>query len=452
MHHNARAAWRCTKCGADLCPGCAAEDSVHGAKIVRCATCGGVAEVLMVRKEIVPYWGMFGPFLKAIFSMEGLLQFLGLAVILYLVGHIPLIGGILYGGVWVSYYFLVILKASTGVTKLPRPADFTDFIDDMVLPLVRFILASLILVVPTYLYVRSQIGFLNLMMNPRDALADPVLLLIIGLSVIYFPAAIITAAIARSTVAMLNPAVILGIILRIPGHYFLTVLVWVIMNVADFWLMGLLAPVLARFYVSVLTPVLLTAISLIIPILTAFVLGWLIYQNGEVLGLSRGRDLMVPEVPGATPRGTLPAPQEQQAESRPEPVAPIPLEPEAQVDPAQALLAALDKGDNPGAIDAYQKLQTAGLKPELPPELELRLANILEREGLSLDAAHACRRAADRELQGPLATRAIFTAARLLIERVGEVEQGKAMYRYLIENYPDDPLSERAKEMLRRLG
>ena len=322
MHHNARAAWRCTKCGADLCPGCAAEDSVHGAKIVRCATCGGVAEVLMVRKEIVPYWGMFGPFLKAIFSMEGLLQFLGLAVILYLVGHIPLIGGILYGGVWVSYYFLVILKASTGVTKLPRPADFTDFIDDMVLPLVRFILASLILVVPTYLYVRSQIGFLNLMMNPRDALADPVLLLIIGLSVIYFPAAIITAAIARSTVAMLNPAVILGIILRIPGHYFLTVLVWVIMNVADFWLMGLLAPVLARFYVSVLTPVLLTAISLIIPILTAFVLGWLIYQNGEVLGLSRGRDLMVPEVPGATPRGTLPAPQEQQAESRPEPVAP----------------------------------------------------------------------------------------------------------------------------------
>jgi len=49
----------------------------------------------MVRKRIVPYWGMFGEFLKAIFSLEGLLQFLGLAVILYLVGRIPMIGGIL---------------------------------------------------------------------------------------------------------------------------------------------------------------------------------------------------------------------------------------------------------------------------------------------------------------------------------------------------------------------
>jgi len=406
----------------------------------------------MVRKRIVPYWGMFGEFLKAIFSLEGLLQFLGLAVILYLVGRIPMIGGILYGGIWVSYYFLVISKASTGTTRLPRPADFTDFVDDMVLPLVRFILATLILVIPSYLYVRSQVGFGYLMVNPKGALADPVLLLIIALSVVYFPAAIITAAITRSTIAMLNPLVILGIILRIPGHYFLTVLVWGIMNVADLWLMGLLTPVLVRLYVPLLTPVVFTAVGLIIPILTAFVLGWLIYQNGEALGFTRGRELMVPEVSGATPRGTLPSPQEQQVESAPEPVEPIPLEPEAESNPAQALRTSLERGDNPGVVEAYRKLQAATLTPQLPPELELRLANILERQGLSLDAAHACRRAADRELKGPLATRAIFTAARLLVERVGEVEQGKAMYRYLIDNYPDDPLARRAQEMLRRLG
>jgi hypothetical protein len=128
------------------------------------------------------------------------------------------------------------------------------------------------------------------------------------------------------------------------------------------------------------------------------------------------------------------------------------LEPEDRLDPARALEKSLQSGDNPGAMVAYQKLQAAGHKPELAPELELRLANILERQGLSLDAAHACRRAADRDLQGPLATRAIFTAARLLVERVGEVEQGKVMYRYLIENYPEDPLAQRAQEMLRRLG
>lgn len=451
QHPNARAAWRCTKCGADLCPGCAAEDIIHGGKIVRCVTCSGVAEVLRVRREVVPYWGMFGTFLKAIFSLEGLLQFLALALILYLVAHVPLVGGILYGGVWVSYYFLIINKAAYGNAKLPRPADFTDFVDDMVLPLIRFIAATLILWIPTYLYVRSRIGFGNLFANPVEALADPVLILIVVVSVAYFPGAIITAAVTRSTLAMLNPLVILGIVLRIPGHYFLTVLVWGIMNVTDVWLLGHLAPVLGRFYLPLLTPVLLIALGLIVPILTAFVLGWLIHQNGEVLGFVSARELMVAEVPGAVPRAALPSRSEPPPESQPEPVKPIPLEPEPDLDPARALESSLKSGDNDAAMDAYRKLQAAGLTPDLPPPPELRLANILERQGLSLDAAHACRRAAEKDPQGPLATRAIFTAARLLVERVGEVEQGKTMYRYLVENYPQDPLAQRAQEMLRRL-
>jgi hypothetical protein len=452
QHPNARAAWRCTRCGADLCPQCAAEDVIHGGKIVRCAKCSGVAEVLMVRKEIVPYWGMFGGFLKAIFSSGGLLQLIVLALILYLVSWIPLIGAILYGCVWVSYYFLVIGGAASGQVKLPLPGGFSDFIEDMILPLVRFILATLILWVPTFLYVRSRIGFFALLVNPAGALADPVLILIMALSVVYFPGAIITAAITRSTLAMLNPLVILGIILRIPGHYFLTVLVWGIMNVVDVWLMGHLAPVFFRIHIAVVAPVLFIAVSLIVPILTAFVLGWLIYQNGEVLGFTRSRDLLVPEVPGAVPRGVLPPQEEPRYESKPEPVEPIPLEPEPDLDPAQALESSLKKGDDSAARDAYRNLQAAGHAPDLPPELELRLANILERGGHSLDAAHACRRAAQKDLKGPLAARAIFTAARLLVERAGEAEQGKAMYRYLVENYPDDPLARRAQEMLRRLG
>ncbi len=406
----------------------------------------------MVRREVTPYWGMFGEFLKAIFSPEGLLQILALAVVLYLVGHIPMIGGILYGGVWVSYYFLVINKASGGSTRLPRPADFTDFIDDMVLPLVRFIAATLIVWIPTYLYVRSQIGVGRLLADPAGALSDPVLILIVLASVAYFPGAIITAAITRSTLAMLNPLVILGIILRIPGHYFLTVLVWGIMHVVDAWLMGFLGRLFVRIQIPVLAPVLLIALGLIMPILTALVLGWLIYQNGEVLGFTSARDLMVPELPGAVPRGTLPPQREEQVESRPEPVEPILLEPETDArDPAGVLESALQGGDNPAALNAYRRLRDAGRTPDLTPPQELRLASILERQGLSLDAAHACRRAAQKDARGPLAARAIFTAARLLVERVGEVEQGKAMYRHLAENYPRDPLAARAREMLRRL-
>jgi hypothetical protein len=425
---------------------------IHGGKVVRCTACSGVAEVLMIRRVVNPYWGMFGTFLKAIFSLEGLLQILALAVILYLVAHIPLVGGILYGGVWVSYYFLVINKAAGGRTQLPRPADFSDFVDDMVLPLIRFIAATLIVWVPAYLYVRSQVGLGRLFADPAGALSDPVLILIVLASVAYFPGAIITAAITRSTLAMLNPLVILGIILRIPGHYFLTVLVWGIMHVVDAWLMGLLGRLFVRISIPVLAPVLLIALGLIMPILTAFVLGWLIYQNGEVLGFTHARDLMVPEVPGAVPHGALSPQKDERVESRPEPVEPIPLETEAGSDPARDLESSLQGGDNRAAADAYRKLRAAGLTPDLPPQAELRLASILERQGLSLDAAHACRRAAEKDARGPLAARAVFTAARLLVERVGEVEQGKAMYRYLAENYPQDPLAQRAREMLRRLG
>ena len=121
IHQNSRAAWVCSKCGANLCPRCAAEDSLQRGTVTRCLACGGIAQDLMVRREIKPYWAMFDEFLKAIFFKEGLLLLLAMTVVLYLVALIPMVGWIPYAGIYASYYFLIIRRTAYGDVKLPYP-------------------------------------------------------------------------------------------------------------------------------------------------------------------------------------------------------------------------------------------------------------------------------------------------------------------------------------------
>ncbi len=91
-HMNARAAWRCSKCDSTLCPACAVSDTIQRVQIIRCISCGGVAQQIMTKKVVVPYWGMFGVFLQSIFSLTGLLQIFALAAMVYLTGRIPIVG------------------------------------------------------------------------------------------------------------------------------------------------------------------------------------------------------------------------------------------------------------------------------------------------------------------------------------------------------------------------
>ncbi|MBW1809698.1 MAG: B-box zinc finger protein [Deltaproteobacteria bacterium] len=487
-HMNARAAWRCSKCDSTLCPACAVTANIQRTEIIRCLSCGGVAQQIMTQKVIVPYWGMFGVFLQAIFSLTGLLQILALAAMVFLSSLIPIVGWVISLGIYAGYYFLVITRYSFGEEKLPIPADFSDVFDDIFAPFFRFIIGTLLVWVPALLYINAHVGFGLMFSSPAAAFSDPILILIILVSIAYFPGVMITAAVTQSTLAMLNPMIILGIILRIPGHYFLTVIVWGMMTVANAFLRNLVGPILYEHHVFLLTGILNEAVGLLIPMLTAMVLGRLVYQNGETLGYHTPKDLTVPEFPGATPQATAPQGGWEQPKAIQAPIEPIELEedsssavlrpapgggfvaaggppaatkPKAQPQPAPAaptaasptnlLENALQTSDNQAALQAFKKLTESGQVPDLEPQLELRLANLLERSGQSLAAAHACRRAAEKDMQGPMASRAIFTSARLLVEKLGQKQQGAAMYKYLVENFPGDPLSERAREMLRRL-
>ncbi len=462
IHPDERAAWLCSGCGKDLCPECVAEQRLMNGTIIRCMHCGGASEPILMRKEVKPYWGLFQVFFLNMFKVDGLFQLFGMGALLAVLGWMAslpsfysLFASVLYMGFFASYYFLVINKTAYGDLTLPQAADFGNFWE-VGFSAFRFIAAISILWVPAMLYILRMYTLREFLQEPDTMLSDPVLIAIVILAVLYCPGAIITTAITSSFWAMLNPFLILGIALRIPGQYFVTVIAWGILNVVNVYFKGPLGWFAAAVPIPFLTAWLVESIGLVLPLMGAFMLGRLLYQNGEILGFTSDRDLMEPVFPGAKPKGAF---REQDFErsrgsaAGAAAVAAIELEsePSAPADPNVRLEAALDGGDNQGVLQAYETLAAAGQAPQLEPRLELRLANLLERDGRSLDAAHACRRAAQADLKGPFATRAIFTTARLLTDKVGDREQGITMYRYLVDNYPDDEMSLRAAEMLRRL-
>ncbi|MBW2702079.1 MAG: hypothetical protein JRF33_14780 [Deltaproteobacteria bacterium] len=465
LHRNARAAWRCNKCQSFLCPSCAAPDERFGSKLVRCVQCGGLAELLMEKKEIKSYWGMLPAFYKGMFSVSGLTQLAvlgGFLAILAWVGRMPLLGGItmflniavlfVYVAVFASYYFLIVRQASLGEETLPERDNFAE-IGEVLLTGIRFVLAVAFLWVPVLIYLwNTNMQYAEVM----DFLKDPFLVIILLVSFLYVPGAIITTAISESMFAMLNPANVILIAFRVPRDYIVTAVVWGLLHVIQVLFKGLLGVTLLRIEVPLLIPFVYEVLTLVLPLTGAFVLGWMIYQNEEAFGLLGSKDMMVPELPNAMPTGVMPVAELVTDEPSQAPVEPIELDEsvsEAAGEEAQASLRqAVEAGDGQSAQVLLARLKAKGLPSGMDAQAELTLAAVLGRSGLVMEAAQLCREVAEREPEGPFAARAIFTAARLATEQLGRKDQGVALYRYLVEKYPRDPYAERARGILTKLG
>lgn len=438
---------------------------VQRISVVRCLSCGAVAQPLKVRKEIKSFLSMIPDFLLAIFSGRGLLHLVVLGLLLTLSGFlavIPLVGWLAalaaYFGMYATYYFLIIREAVAGNPKAPPATHFSDNALDVLLCAVRFLLGAAVVWVPAIAYLWGP-RMAAIAANPMSALSDPVLLIIAGFGLLYFPAAMITAATTESAISMLNPLMILGIILRIPRHYLGAALLWGALFVGRFFLQAkLYAALMPAFSVTGMIGKmwLVESVCLILPVLSAFILGWVIYQNGEVLGVLTQSDLWTQAVPNARPAGVLPPGgfPKNRVRAAPAASAPAPaaaVAPRAASGPSQELRQAL-AGAPDKVLEVYRGLAQAGLSPELEPAEELKLAALLDQAGDARGAVLACRRAAKREPTGPLAPRALFTAARLLAERMNKPADAQAMFQYLIKTFPSHELAAQAQENLARLA
>jgi hypothetical protein len=306
-HTLTRAAWQCTGCDRYLCPECAVLRKIrNAADATVCAHCGNLARVLVLKKNIDPYWKAFPRFVRAMFSGSGIVQLFAVAVVLFACSALPGRSGRGFGTfIFVSYYFQVIRRCAQGLEHLPEPDDFTGIDNYWVMS--RFSLASALIWAPAVWYIFRNATMVELMSDPvRVAKAgfDIWAVVLFAAGIIYYPAAIITAAIAESILAMLNPLITVRMMMRIPGQYFVTVLVWLSLAGLDYAFSLLLKVFGAIVYVPIFTAFVATFLKLPLPILGGFILGRLIYQNAEDFGVVKTEVLYEPEVPGAKPRGT----------------------------------------------------------------------------------------------------------------------------------------------------
>ncbi len=115
------------------------------------------------------------------------------------------------------------------------------------------------------------------------------------------------------------------------------------------------------------------------------------------------------------------------------------------------LRVALDRGDEATAYELFQAAASSGHYPALDARHNLRLAGVLERAQDFEEAVRACQRAAKADLKGPFAPKALFTAARIMSERTGQVDGARAMYQFLLKHFPQDALADRATDALKKL-
>lgn len=513
-HPIARAAWRCQGCEKNLCPKCAAKKVLQrGGDAVICVACGGLGVPLTRPRAVTKWWEMLPAFGQAIFSFTGAVQILAVALVLWLFDFIPFFfGWLLTSFVFLSYFFRVVSSFAQGAEKLPDPDDFLGM-GSILSPPLRFLAASLALWLPPLLWLIFGVGLHTFAEEGPDVFSGPVFILLLVGGLAYFPGALITAAVSESILAVLNPLITLRMIARIPGQYLATAITAGALTGVHYLITGFLHAMAEKVYVPLLGSFILTLLGLPIPILTAMIMGRLIYQNGEHFGILRLGEDTEPEWPNAKPEGSLdrveiaarthaalPAAVEIEGwgDDQREVVPPVveaehhglsldssDLPDSAELPPpevdAPPLLAvdaegftvgstdlppepagpdprliqlhdALDLNDFPRSIDALRVVLAAGLHPQLEPRLELRLANFLERSGDADEAVRACQRAVKADAKGPFAARAVYTAARLLAANLKERPRAAAMYQYLIKNFPQDELAMRAQSELRFLS
>ena len=112
---------------------------------------------------------------------------------------------------------------------------------------------------------------------------------------------------------------------------------------------------------------------------------------------------------------------------------------------------ALRGGSTPLILAIYDRVSAEGRETGLSPLEELHLAKILRDEGRFASAVSACRRATEADLFGPFATRGIYFAGRILIEKLDRKEDGVALLRQLIVRFPGDRFANAAVQLLHDL-
>jgi len=281
---------------------------IQSQSMVRCVECGGEAKILLVPGKITPYWSKLGSFLRGLVTPPGAFVIVTLAMAMALASLIPGAGRPLAAALLCAYYFMVVRDSARGRVHLPvprGPIDFGDFLADLFFGAVKLLLATVILWAPVAAIVFTAEQPDVYWRDPALLLERPAVLALFVLALLYFPGALVVCTISESLVGPLNPIYTIRRLVPVWKQYLLTVAVWAILLLTDWCLGQLFSRIVAVDSIVVLTPFLHHLVRMVFSLMSAFVLGRFVIQNGEVFNVVPAGEFLVPAMPGAEPKGSM---------------------------------------------------------------------------------------------------------------------------------------------------
>lgn len=251
--------------------------ALAGEAVRLCPTCGMITREI-VHTERAALWAVYLGALRYPLQQEGAPTLLALAVGAWLLGFVPIVGGLLAMGAVLGYLFLVVRQTGAGRDALPQAADFTGF-GDLIAPAVRFLLAGLVALAPLA-WASVRAGALG---------GSWALVALAGLwAMAWMPAATAVAAHQDGCLGALNPVPVVQVIARIPADYARTVAALVPLCLLTLAVEAAGQGIVRAVPVPVLSTVLrlvASAAGLYGPLVMARVLGLLLRERAEELGL-----------------------------------------------------------------------------------------------------------------------------------------------------------------------
>jgi hypothetical protein len=302
LQHRAAAGWRCTRCEKVLCPACAATSS----GLVVCTHCGALAAVLRERRAVLrPFRDEILPALKWPLQREGVLCCAAAAVVLWALGALSGLGGLIADGIVLAYLFQIVRHTARGGDDFPAPADFRGFFEDVLGPLFRILLVTVWLFGPAmmwaFYYAGGDMGR-YLGSNVLASRSLPVLALL-GIGAFLFPMALVAASLPGPIQQVLNPLVVIGYAIRLRSDYAILAAFCFLCSLAEALLNAISGPLFSRFPFPQLWR---NFVLLFVPMAMFRVIGLFVRTFGDQIGYGMASDYLDPVLGGAAPHGKPP--------------------------------------------------------------------------------------------------------------------------------------------------
>lgn len=433
VHPASIAGWRCEVCARALCRACAASGLEE---LPVCAACGhGVAPILVPRAVVFPFATTWSAALASVFTLHAALQILFASLAVQTLLSVGAGWWLVGRAVQLGWILFLARRAAVGFDAFGLPR-YSDLGSVWLGPLPRFLAgAGPVLLAGAWL---CRVG--------REAVAvtNPVSWLLAVLAVLLLPPALVAASVEGEGAAPAWPWRLLPLS-RALGRDLRPLQVAVAVAALGEILGGAIAP-----FTMDDTKLDLHIVQAFVPrwgtmgVLAALAVlaGALVRTRASELGHGEPAEDLVPRLQEApsgrwTPREPDP---EVVAAEKARRFAPIELD-----DPLEVIRGAVARRD----IDAALAPLSGGhVAPDaVDATVLVELAQLLAGRGELAQAAQMLRGVAARPPDAHT-PRVLVILARLCVERLGAVDEGQALYRRVVADFPDTPAAEFARAQL----